>query len=685
MVKFLARYAKNIAPMLVCSVLLLAVQAWGDLSLPSLMSDIVDAGIQLRGVDSVIPIKLRADALAQMADALPADSRAAVLDAYDVSGGIASLKKISKGERAELERIFSGVIRAAAASRGVSLDGMAENAVIAAAAPIYIQLYQDAGVNTDKLQTDYILKAGLKMAGFSLLIMAAVIAAAFFGARIAANVARRARRDVFRQAVGFSNAEFDSFSTASLITRSTNDVQQIQQMLPMLLRVVIYAPIMGIGGIIKVMRTEISMTWIIAVAVAVLMCVILAVIALAMPRFKQMQKIVDKVNLIMREALSGMLVIRAFNTQKHEAGRFDKANRELTGVNVFVGRLMSSLFPVIMLLMNGVTLLIVWVGAGKIASAEIQIGDMMAFIQYAMQVIMSFLFISVMAFMLPRASVAAGRILEVLNKGNTVLDPEKPESLGKVKGEVTFEGVSFRYPNAEDDVLKDISFTARPGTTTAFIGSTGSGKSTLVNLIPRFYDITGGRLLIDGKDIRRVTRAELRGNIGYIPQKGALFTGTIESNIKFAGGVDDESMIKAARIAQAEDFIEEKSGKYNEPVSQGGQNVSGGQRQRLAVARALAKNPPIYIFDDSFSALDYKTDAALRAAIAKEAKGAAVLIVAQRIGTIKNADQIIVLDEGAVVGVGTHDDLLKNCEVYRQIALSQLSEEELGLNGGEIA
>lgn len=539
--------------------------------------------------------------------------------------------------------------------------------------------YKALGINTDKLQTNYIMVAGLKMLGLALVAMISTILVGYLASRIAAGLGRDLRGRVFNKVVGFSNNEFDHFSTASLITRSTNDIQQIQMTLVMMIRIVFYSPILAIGGIIKVLNTNVSMTWIIALAIVLIMTVIGTLFAVAMPKFKLLQKLMDRINLVTREILTGLSVIRAFSKERQEEKRFDVANQDLTKVNLFTSRVMTFMMPIVMFIMNGITVLILWAGAHGIDQGDLQVGHLMAFIQYSMQIIMSFLMFSMISIMLPRASVSAGRIMEVIDEKPTIHDPEKAESFdNSKKGYVEFENVSFRYPKAEDDVLSGITFTAKPGQTTAIIGSTGSGKSTLVHLIPRFYDITGGSLKVSGVDIRNVCQHDLREKLGFVPQKGVLFSGTIESNVKF--GKQDattEEIIKAARISQSLDFIEEKDEKFNSPISQGGTNVSGGQKQRLSIARAIAKDPEIYIFDDSFSALDYKTEVVLRKALKQETGDSTVIIVAQRISTIIHADQIIVLDDGKIVGKGTHEELLKNCEVYNQIALSQLSKEEL--------
>lgn len=517
------------------------------------------------------------------------------------------------------------------------------------------------------------------MIGIAFFAMAAAVLVTLTSAKLAARLSRVLRDKIFKKVMDFTNSEFDRFSTASLITRSTNDIQQIQMFMTMMFRIVVYAPLLGIGGIIKVLGTNVSMTWTIALGVAAIMCVIFILFKVAMPKFKSLQKLIDRLNLVTREILTGLSVIRAFSTEKHEEERFDTANKNLMKTNLFVNRAMTFMMPAMMLIMNGMTVLIVYAGAGNIDAGKMQVGDLMAFIQYAMQIIMAFLFISMVSIMMPRAQVAAERVNEVLDTDIMIKDPEEPKPfLPEKKGEVEFKEVYFCYPDADEAVLHNISFTAPAGKTTAFIGSTGSGKSTLINLIPRFFDVTRGSILVDGQDIREVKHEDLCDKIGYVPQKGVLFSGTIESNLKYGKeDATEEEVRRAARIAQAADFIEEKEEGYQSPIAQGGSNVSGGQKQRLSIARAVAKDPEIYIFDDSFSALDYKTDVALRAALQKETHGSTTLIVAQRISTILHADQIIVLDEGNIVGKGTHEQLLQTCPVYQQIAKSQLSEEDL--------
>ena len=559
------------------------------------------------------------------------------------------------------------------------MDDMPDSIVEQAATAYIKTVYEKLGMDTEQIQNSYILRTGAKMIGLAFLGMLASVMVGLLASRVAARTGRDLRSRVFKKVVGFSNAEFDHFSTASLITRSTNDIQQIQMLVVMLLRMVMYAPIMAAGGIIKVFRTNVDMSWIIGLAVVLILLLVLVLFIVAMPKFKILQNMVDRLNLVTREILTGLSVIRAFSTEKYEEKRFDNANKDLMKTNLFVNRAMTFMMPVMMLVMNGITILIVWNGAHGIDNGNMQVGDMMAFIQYTMQIIMSFLMICMVSIMLPRAAVAADRVDEILASKTAIEDPENPETLpAGSKGEVVFDHINFRYPGAEEDVLHDIHFTAKPGQTTAIIGSTGSGKSTLVNLIPRFYDVTGGRILIDGTDIREITQHELRDKLGYVPQKGVLFSGTIEYNILYGNpDVTKAEMEEAASIAQATEFIEEKRKKYDSPIAQGGTNVSGGQKQRLSIARAIAKKPDVFIFDDSFSALDYKTDVTLRAALKEKTQDSTVIIVAQRISTILHAEQIIVLDEGRIAGIGTHKELLKNCDAYYQIASSQLSEKEL--------
>ena len=561
-------------------------------------------------------------------------------------------------------------------------DSIKEQAAIASVKQVYINL----GIDTDKIQNNYIIKTGLQMLGIALITMVCAVTIMLLSARVAAKLGKTLREKVFKKVTSFSNAELREFSTASLITRSTNDVQQIQQLITMLFRVVVYAPIIGIGGFLRVLaNTDNSMAWIIGIAILAILFIVGTLFAIAMPKFKKLQDLVDKLNGVSREILTGLPVIRAFNKEKKEEERFDVANKDLMKTNVFVNRAMSMMMPLLMFVMNSIMILIVWVGGHKVDEGIIQVGDMMAFIQYTMQIVMAFLMISMISIMLPRASVSAKRINEVLETEPSIKDKEVTRKFdSSKKGLVEFKNVSFRYPDADTEILEDINFVAEPGKTTAIIGSTGSGKSTVVNLIPRFYDVTGGELCVDGVNVKDVSQQELRDIIGFVPQKGMLFSGTIESNIKYADeNMNDKQMEEAAEIAQATDFIEEKPKKYKEEIAQGGSNVSGGQKQRLSIARAIAKDPEIFIFDDSFSALDFKTDSKLREALSTKTQNKTVIIVAQRISTILNADQIIVLEEGKMVGIGTHDELMKNNETYRQIALSQLSEEELGEKGGK--
>ena len=552
--------------------------------------------------------------------------------------------------------------------------------IIEQAAVSYVKgAYTDLGIDMEGLQFRYLFATGAKMIGLAFLGMAASVLVGFLASRVGAAAGRDLRGRVFKKVVGYSSNEFDHFSTASLITRSTNDIQQVQFIIVMLLRIVLYAPILAIGGVVQVFQTNVSMSWIIGLAVVLIALVVLLLFAVAMPKFKSLQKLVDRVNLVMREILTGLPVIRAFSTEKHEEERFDKANMNLMKTNLFVNRAMTFMMPIMMLIMNGISVLIIWSGAHGINDGQMQVGDMMAFIQYTMQIIMGFLMICMLSVMLPRAAVAADRVEEVLSSETMIHDPKQPQSFEEnEKGVLTFDHVSFRYPGADENVLEEITFTAKPGETTAIIGSTGSGKSTLVNLIPRFYDVTEGSIRLDGVDIREVTQHDLREKLGYVPQKGLLFSGDIASNIMFGNPEGSEQEMKeAAQIAQATEFIEAKPHKYESPISQGGSNVSGGQKQRLSIARAIARHPEVFIFDDSFSALDFKTDAALRRALKQQTKESTVLIVAQRISTILNAEQIIVLDDGKIAGMGTHKELLRNCEVYKQIAASQLSEKEL--------
>lgn len=698
-------------------VALLVIQAVCDLSLPDYTSKIVNVGIQQGGIENPAPEQIRQSEMEKLLLLVPEESRDAVLEKYTLNTekdpAVYEQKRLSGKEQEDLNGILekpiflvymleSGQVEGMPGeitpeilqgmeAQGISLDqvmdeldqklGEMEGSILTQSDILYVQQeYEALGVDVGAIQIQYIVITGLKMLGLALAAMLATIIVTLLASRTAAGVAKNLRNDVFQKVVSFSNQEFEKFSTASLITRSTNDIQQIQMLLVLLLRIVFYAPIVAVGGCVMALQKNSSMFWVIGVAVVAVLSLVVVLFSITMPRFKLMQKLVDKLNLVSREILSGLWVIRAFGTQKYEEKRFDGVNRDLTKTNLFVNRVVTCMMPAMMLTMNAVTVLIVWVGADKINAGGMQVGDLMAFIQYTMQIVMSFLMISMMSIMLPRATVSANRIQEVLETEVEIADPARPEDFVPSKtGEVEFQDVSFRYPGADEDVLENITFTAKKGETTAFIGSTGSGKSTLVNLIPRFYDVTKGRILVNGRDVRDVTQHELRARIGYVPQKGVLFSGTIESNLKYGGdSISDRNMEQAAQIAQATEFIGAKPDGYQSEISQGGGNVSGGQKQRLSIARAIAKHPEIYIFDDSFSALDYKTDVALRKELKEKTAGATVLIVAQRISTILHAEQIIVLDEGKIVGKGTHEELLQSCEVYQQIALSQLSKEELG-------
>ncbi len=638
----------------------------------------MDIGIGQQGIDSVAPQKMRAETLDKLSLLLQKEEAAAVEAAYTLDeDGIYILNTDEAETIKELEEILAVPMALLSAE---DIAGMSDSLITQSAILSVQEEYRASGMNLGRIQTDYLWLTGGKMLLLSVIMMAAAILTGLLASRVAAKIGRDLREKVFRKVVSFSHAEMDRFSTASLITRSTNDIQQVQMVCVMLLRIVLYAPIIGIGGVVKVMGTRTGMGWIIGVAVAVIILVVLVLMQIAMPRFKKMQTLVDRLNLVSREILTGVPVIRAFSRERFEEKRFDKANRDLMGTQLFTSRVMNFMMPLMMLIMNGITLLIVWFGAKGIDLGNLQVGDMLAFITYTMQIVSAFLMITMISIMLPRAGVAAERIDEVLNTEPGITDKEsvKDGQLEQVKGEVRFEHVSFRYPDADEDALKDIDFTALPGMTTAIIGSTGCGKSTLLHLIPRFYDVTGGKITIDGVDIRDISQHKLRSLLGFVPQKGVLFSGDIASNIKFGGShITDEAMAEAARIAQAEEFITEKPEGYHSEIAQGGTNVSGGQKQRLSIARAIAKDSKIFLFDDSFSALDYKTDVALRRALTEKMRDAAVIIVAQRISTILHADQILVLDEGKIVGRGTHEELLKSCETYQEIARSQLSEAEL--------
>lgn len=704
---------------IVLIIALLFLQANCDLALPDYTSKIVNIGIQQKGIEDGVPEKIREESMDKLFLFMEEKDVETVKDAYTLKGDIYELKEIDADKREKLNSIFGMPMMAVEGLEeggdqvkqirkkmqlpedadlfqvfsqmpkeqlmkmmDAMTSGMKDMAdsIVTQAAVQYVELeYEGQGIDVDQMQIRYILMSGLKMLGLALVIMIAAISVTFLSARVAAILGRNLRNGVYRKVISFSGEELNHFSTASLITRSTNDIQQVQQVFAMIFRIVLYAPILGIGGVLKVLQTDASMTWILGVAVAAIMVLVGLLFKIAMPKFTKLQYLIDELNLVSREILTGIPVIRTFSREKHEEERFEKANDRLTKTNLFVNRCMTFMMPAMMLIMNGITILIVYNGAHAVDNGTMQVGNMMAFMQYAMQIIMSFLMITMMSIMLPRASVAAKRINEVMDTKVSILDGDAGALPDKgAKGEVRFEHVGFSYPGADEETLTDIDFSAHKGETVAFIGSTGSGKSTLVNLIPRFFDVTSGRILVDGVDVRDMKLTELRNRIGYVPQKGVLFSGTIDSNIRYGNEDASEAEVqRAAEVAQAWDFIQEKEEKMESEIAQGGTNVSGGQKQRLSIARAIAKRPEIYIFDDSFSALDYKTDVVLRRALKKETKDATTLIVAQRISTILHADRILVLDEGRVVGQGTHKELLKSCEVYRQIAMSQLSEEEL--------
>lgn len=677
------KYLKHSWRTVLLILLLLVVQAFCDLSLPTYTSNIVDVGIQQSGIDSCIPNTLRRETFEGLAMFMSDEDEQIFRSHYtENSDGILELSKLEKEEAERLESILLAS-EASLISMGTG-DGtpINESMMSQMAVQFVLAEYEAQGIDTNKIQTSYLWTTGLKMLGITVIMVLAAILVGLLASRMGAALGMQLRTKVFKRVVSFSNAEIDKFQTASLITRSTNDIQQVQNVAVMMLRMVLYAPIIGIGGIIKVTSTKTGMGWIIVVAVAAISVLIFTLVVVAMPKFKKMQVLVDKLNLVSREILTGVPVIRAFSREKFEEKRFDGANRDLTKTQLFTGRVMSIMMPVMMLIMNAITLLIVWTGAKGVDLGNLQVGDMMAFITYTMQIVMAFMMLTMISIMLPRANVAAGRIDEVLETPPSIIDTDDAldSKIDSCTGRVSFENVCFRYPNADEDALHDLNFTAEPGQTTAIIGSTGSGKSTLVHLIPRFYDVTDGQISVDGVDIRRLSMHRLREIIGFVPQKGVLFSGTIESNLKFGGSsITDDDMLEAAKIAQADSFINEKDDKYDSPIAQGGTNVSGGQKQRLSIARAIAKHPKIFIFDDSFSALDYKTDVMLRRALSEKTKDAAVIIVAQRISTILHADKILVLDEGRIVGAGRHEELLKSCDTYREIARSQLSEQELGM------
>ena len=659
-------------------ILLLILQAYCDLSLPSYTSDIVDVGIEQGGIENAVPEIMRAETLEGIC--FLSDEDALIRENYRLNeDGNYELQAEEPETIEKLDEAMRGAI-VALYQQGENTEELSDIMASQMAVMFVRAEYEALGVDLNAIQTRYLLTTGGKMLLMTVLMMTASIAVGFLAARVSAGIGMRLRGRVFRKVVSFSHAELDRFSTASLITRSTNDIQQIQMVAVMLLRMVCYAPILGVGGIIKVIHTRTGMGWIIIVAVIFILGLVGTLMKIAMPKFKLMQTLVDKMNLVSREILTGVPVIRAFSREKHEEERFDKANHELMATQIFTNRVVTFMMPVMMLIMNAIAVAIVWFGSKGIDMGNLQIGDMMAFITYSMQIVMSFLMLTMISVMLPRAGVAAERIEEILHTEPTVLDKEqvRDEELSG-KGIVAFENVNFRYPGAEEDALSDISFVAEPGKTTAVIGSTGCGKSTMLHLIPRFYDVTGGRITIDGIDIRELSQKKLRSLMGFVPQKGVLFSGTIASNIKFAGEerISDEMMKEAAEIAQAQEFIESKKEAFESPVAQGGTNVSGGQKQRLSIARAIAGRPKIFLFDDSFSALDYKTDAVLRKALHEKLSDATVVIVAQRISTILHADQIIVLDDGRIAGIGKHENLLQTCEAYQEIAKSQLSEAEL--------
>lgn len=716
----LMKYLKRSAGYVALIIALLFLQAYCDLSLPDYTSRIVNVGIQQKGIEDGVPEKLRKSSMDSLKLFMSEEDASEIEEAYTEEGDTYILRKdMDRETREELNESFGkpvlilmgitaggeesekmlaemGIpegadpIQAIAAmpeeAKVQMIEAMEEkfagmpDSIITQAAVSYVQMeYKAMGEDIDEIQMRYIGEAGLKMILMALLIMAASISVVFLSAKVAASLGHDIRGDVYRKVIGFSSNEYNKFSTASLITRSTNDVQQVQQTMAMMFRIVLYAPIIGIGGVLRVLDTDSSMTWILGVGVVLILVLIGLLFSIAMPKFTRLQALIDRLNLVTREILTGIPVIRAFSREKHEEERFEDANRILTKTNLFVNRCMTFMMPSMMLIMNGISVLIVYNGSHAVDAGNMQVGDMMAFIQYAMQIIMAFLMITAMSIMLPRANVAALRIVEILETENSLEDPRNPvRPSADLAGTVEFDHVSFAYPDAGENVLTDISFKLRKGQTLAVIGSTGSGKSTLINLIPRFYDVTEGQVKVDGTDVRDMAQKDLRDRLGYVPQKGVLFSGTIDSNIRYGKTDISRKQVKeAAEVAQARDFIEEKPHGYDSPVSQGGTNVSGGQKQRLSIARAIARDPEIFIFDDSFSALDFKTDKTLRQALKEHTGNATTIIVAQRISTILGADQILVLDEGRMAGLGTHRVLMKNCEVYRQIAMSQLSEEEL--------
>ena len=735
----LKKYLKPFIFPIILAICLLFVQAICDLNLPNLMSEIVNVGIQSRGVERATPEAISENGMKLMQTFMNEEEKNLIeASFYKVEQGDANYEKtypnvkekniyvlknelteetIEKLDRAfeiatrtfintmsamaeqngqeseamqdksniDVEQIYSmlpylaSIDTATISKARQDAENMEESMLSQTAIAVTQLMYKELGMNLGKIQTIYLLKTGAKMLGMTIIVVLTAISVSFIATRVATKISRNLRKDVFEKVEQFSANEFDKFSTSSLITRTTNDINQVQNLIIMLIRVMAYAPIMGIGGVIMILQRNAGMSWILGIACVGILCLIGVIFALAMPKFKLLQKLTDKINLVSRESLSGIMVSRAFRTQKHEEERFDEVNKQIAKTNLFVNRVMVFMMPAMTLIMNAISVIIVWVGANQIAEANLMVGDMMAFMQYAMQVIMSFLMISMMFIMVPRASVSGTRIAEVLETEPSIKEPEQAKEFIEDKmGYVEFKNVSFKYQDAEENVLENISFTAKPGETTAFIGSTGSGKSTLIKLVPRFYDVTEGEILVNGVNVKDIEGHKLQEQIGYVPQKGSLLTGTIESNLKYGKPeASDELMKRSAEVAQATEFIDEKEEKYKSEISQGGKNVSGGQKQRLSIARALVKEAPIYIFDDSFSALDFKTDSALRQALKDYAKGSTILIVAQRVSTIMNAEQIIVLEDGKIVGKGTHKELLKNCKTYYEIAASQLEKEEL--------
>ncbi len=711
----MGRIIKNLKPYwktIVIIVLLLILQAVCDLALPQYTSDIIDTGIQNSGVKHIIPEAIVASEYEKAQLFMTTQEKEQWISLYQRDNDIYRCKEKSEkkldeydsllvlpllivgqmeeADAAQMQQVSmmgavpDEVVQQVRENTQKTIDTMGESFVHAMGVSYAVKQDTLAGLDIHSIQTRYLLIAGGKMVVMALLIAVTTVLVGLAASKVAAGIGRDMRVSVYKNVMSFSNAEMDKFSTASLITRTTNDIQQIQMVTVLSLRMVAYAPILGIGGIIKVMNTNSGMEWVIAVAVASIMCLVLLLMMIAMPKFKQMQKLVDAVNLVSREILTGLSVIRAFGREKKEEERFDNANKNLTKTMLFTNRVMTFMMPAMTLIMYGINVLIIWVAAHRIDEGVMQVGSMTAFITYTMQIVMSFLMLTMMSIFMPRAIVSANRIDEVLNQKSSVMDKTNPKSIKDKKGVVVFDHVHFCYPGAKTDAIEDISFVAEPGKTTAIIGSTGCGKTTLVNLIPRLYDVTKGSITIDGYDVRDISMQDLRSEIGYVPQKGVLFSGTIASNLRFGkDDATDNDIKEAASIAQATDFIESKEEQYEAHIAQGGTNVSGGQKQRLAIARAIAKNPRIYIFDDSFSALDLKTDATLRKALSEKMKESTMIIVAQRVSTIIYADQILVMDDGRIVGKGTHRELMKNCEVYQQIARSQMSEKELDIEGGK--